>query len=87
MTMKVIILKDHGDYKAGFEGFVPRTLGRSLCDQSVAIPFCTKRKSPEYQEFLKELKPKRKTNRKKAEKAIQKKVKVRETAKMTNEEN
>jgi len=42
MTMKIVILKDSGEYKAGFEGFVPRPLGSKLCKEKVAVPWCMK---------------------------------------------
>ncbi len=42
MSMKVVFLKDYMEYKAGFEGFIPRTLGSRLCDQKVTVPWCMK---------------------------------------------
>ena len=42
MTMKVYILKENGDYKAGFEGFVERKVGVQLCQNKVAVPWCQK---------------------------------------------
>ena len=39
MTMKLLILKDSGDYKAGYEGFVPRPIGKKMCQEKVAVPW------------------------------------------------
>ncbi len=39
MTMKLLILKDSGDYKAGFEGFVPRPIGKKMCQEKTAVPW------------------------------------------------
>jgi len=78
MSMRVVFLKDHGDFKAGFEGFIPRILGKTVCQQNVAIPWCTKGDSPEYKKLKKSMKPKRKPRTRK--KAIPKKVKMREKA-------
>ena len=42
MTMKIVILKDSGEHKAGYEGFVPRPLGIRLCKGKMAVPWCQK---------------------------------------------
>jgi len=76
--MRVVFLKDHGDYKAGFEGFIPRPLGKAVCQQNVAIPWCTKDANPEYKKLIKSMKPKRKRRKK----AIPKKVVMREKAEL-----
>ena len=76
MSMRVVFLKDHGDFKAGFEGYIPRILGKSVCQQNVAIPWCTKGDSPEYKKLKKSMKPKRKRRKK----AIPRKVEMREKA-------
>lgn len=76
MSMRVVFLKDHGDYKAGFEGFIPRPLGKAVCKQNVAIPWCMKDDNPEYKKLKKSMKPKRKRRKK----AISKKVEMREKA-------
>ncbi len=78
MSMRVVFLKDHGDFKAGFEGFIPRPLGKAVCQQNVAIPWCMKDDNPENEKLKKSMKPKRKVTRKK--KAIPKKVQMREKA-------
>ena len=39
MTMKLLILKDSGDYKAGYEGFVPRPIGKKMCQEKTAVPW------------------------------------------------
>ena len=68
MSMRVVFLKDHGDYKEGFQGFISRQLGRRLCQQMITIPwseFKPKRKKPK-------LKPRKK--------AVSKKVETREKA-------
>ena len=44
MTMKIFFLKDTGKYKAGYEGFIDRTLGKKLCQEGVAVPWCKKDK-------------------------------------------
>ena len=42
MTMKILVLKDSGDYKAGFEGFIPRPLGKKMCQEKTAVPWSMK---------------------------------------------
>jgi hypothetical protein len=39
MTMKLLVLKDSGDYKAGYEGFVPRPIGKKMCQEKTAVPW------------------------------------------------
>ena len=52
MSMKVVYLKDTPDHKVGWEGFIPRTLGRTLCHQDITIPAFGKEKDARYIELL-----------------------------------
>ena len=52
MSMKVVYLKDTPDHKVGWEGFIPRTLGRALCHQNITIPAFGKEKDGRYIELL-----------------------------------
>ena len=71
MSMKVVFLKDSGEYKAGFEGFIPRPLGSKLCREKVAVPWCMKDR----------VSPAEKSAITKAKKAREKKIKEEEKAK------
>ena len=53
MSMKVVFLKDTPEYKTGWSGFIPRTLGRRLCHQEIAIPWSIRHYHAGYQEMLK----------------------------------
>ena len=89
MSMKVVFIKDSNNYKEGFEGFIPRQLGRRLCQQGITIPWSLKDYSPEYKAMVKrkkkaaaEKKEKavKKPKQKPREKAVSKKVETREKA-------
>jgi len=71
--MRVVFLKDTKDYKAGYEGFIPRMLGRVLCQQDITIPWSEKDNHPAYKALKK---PKRKPQKK----AVSKKFETREKA-------
>ena len=82
MTMKVAFIKDTPDYPAGWNGFVSRQLGRTLCYQNIAIPDFGKEKDERYIAIIRakkkaereakekaerlDLKKQKKTNRKRA---------------------
>lgn len=42
MSMRVVFLKDYQDYMAGDDDYIPRPLGRNLCQQEIAAPWITK---------------------------------------------
>ena len=71
MTMRVVFIRDTLDYKAGWEGFISRALGRTLCHQNITIPHFGKEKDDRYIEFLK---GKRKAEREKKEPEKEKSV-------------
>ena len=65
MTMKMFFLKDVGEYKAGYEGFIDRTLGKKLCSEKVAVPWCMKdRVSPAERKAIKKARAKAKAEEK-----------------------
>lgn len=87
MSMKVVFLKGYNDYLQAIEYkpldevYIPRQLGRRLCQQGVTIPWSIKNDHAEYLKLLQakkepesepkaevkvEKKPKKKTGRKKA---------------------
>ena len=74
MSMRVVFLKEYGDYKTGFQGFIPRQLGRRLCQQGITIPWSEMKPQKIKKPKLK--KPKRKSRKK----AVSKKVMTRELA-------
>ena len=39
MTMHIYFEKDKDGYKAGFSGYVERTLARRFCENGIAIPY------------------------------------------------
>ena len=93
MSMQVVILRNATitgtRYETGWEGFIPRSLGRKLCQQGIAIPWSLKDYSPEYKAMVKrkkkaaaEKKEKavKKPKQKPREKAVSKKVETREKA-------
>lgn len=53
MSMKIVYLKDTPDHPAGWEGFIPRTLGRTLCHQGITIPAFGKEADARYIALLK----------------------------------
>ena len=71
MSMKVVYLKDTPDHKVGWEGFIPRTLGRTLCHQNITIPAFGKEKDARYVELL-ESRAKEKADREAKERAERK---------------
>ena len=68
MSMKVVFLKDYPDYEAGWEVFVPRSLGSRLCYQEIAVPCSIKDHHAGYKAMIKE-KAKREAEREAKEKA------------------
>ena len=68
MSMKVVYIKDTPDHPAGWEGFIPRTLGRALCHQNITIPAFGKEKDARYAELL-ESRSREKADREAKEKA------------------
>ena len=78
MSMQVVILRNATitgtRYETGWEGFIPRSLGRKLCQQGIAIPWSIKDNHPMYKAL------KKKTNKKLKKKAVSKKVETREKA-------
>ena len=56
MTMRVVFLKDYGEYNDKYkvldEVFIPRNLGQKLCFQEIAIPAYEKEKHPEYKKLI-----------------------------------
>ena len=67
MSMKVVYIKDTPEHKAGWEGFIPRSLGRRLCQQEITVPSSIKDFHLGYLEMVKK-------KRKKPIKAPQKKA-------------
>jgi hypothetical protein len=53
MTMRVVFLQEYGDHEAGWEGFIPRQLGRRLCQQEITIPDFGKETNSAYNALLK----------------------------------
>ena len=87
MSMQVVILRNATitgtRYETGWEGFIPRSLGRKLCQQGIAIPWSLKDYSPEYKAMVKRKKKEKaakKPKQKPREKAVSKKVETREKA-------
>ena len=78
MSMKVVFLKDTTDHKAGWEGFIPRSLGRRLCQQEITVPSSIKDFHLGYLEMIKKNRKKPKKDPK--AKAVSKKVETREKA-------
>lgn len=58
MTMRVVFLKDHRDFKAMDEAYIPRPLGRNLCQQEITVPWGAKDSNPEYKKLKKQVKSK-----------------------------
>ena len=70
MSMKVAFIKDYPDYEAGWEGFIPRSLGSRLCYQEIAVPYSIKDHHAGYKAMIKEKeKDKREAEREVKEKA------------------
>ena len=78
MSMKVVFLKDTTDHKAGWEGFIPRSLGRRLCQQEITVPSSIKDFHLGYLEMIK--KNRKKPKKEPKTKAVSKKVETREKA-------
>ena len=53
MSMKVAFIKDYPDYEAGWEGFIPRSLGSRLCYQEIAVPYSIKDHHAGYKAMIK----------------------------------
>ena len=53
MSMKVAFIKDYPEYEAGWEGFVPRSLGSRLCYQEIAVPYSIKDHHAGYKAMIK----------------------------------
>ena len=77
MSMKVAFIKDYPEYEAGWEGFVPRSLGSRLCYQEIAVPYSIKDHHAGYKAMIKE---KEKAKRE-AEREVEKKEKAESEAK------
>jgi len=78
MSMKVVFLKDTMDHKAGWEGFIPRSLGRRLCQQEITVPSSIKDFHLGYLEMMK--KKRKKPEKEKPKTQTSKKVEEREKA-------
>ena len=80
MSMKVVYLKDTPDHKAGWEGFIPRSLGRRLCQQEIAVPYSVKDIHLGYLRMMKKKRGKKKPEKEPRKKAVSAKVETREKA-------
>ena len=80
MSMKVVYLKDTQDHPAGWEGFIPRTLGRTLCHQGITVPYSVKDFHSGYLEMIKKKRGKKKPVKAPRKKAVSAKVETREKA-------
>ena len=66
MTMRIVFLEKHEDYKPGDDAFIPRPKARRLCEEEKAVPFMTwadaekKRKEEKAQMQAEEPKPAKK---------------------------
>jgi len=67
MSMKVVYLKDTTDHKAGWEGFISRQLGRTLCQQEITIPWSIRNYHAGYNEMVEAKKREEEKERVKAE--------------------
>ena len=80
MSMKVVFLKDTIDHKAGWEGFISRSLGRRLCHQEITIPYSIKDYHLGYLEMIKKKRGKKKPVKDPRKKSVSTKVETREKA-------
>jgi len=78
MSMKVVYIKDTPDHKAGWEGFISRSLGRRLCQQEITVPSSVKDFHLGYLEMIKKKRKKPKKDPQK--KAVSIKSETREKA-------
>jgi len=80
MSMKVVYIKDTTDHKAGWEGFIPRSLGRRLCHQEIVVPHSIKDFHLGYLEMIKKKRDKKKPVKEPRKKAVSVKSETREKA-------
>ena len=80
MSMKVVYLKDTPDHPEGWEGFIPRSLGRRLCQQEVVIPYSVKDFHSGYKEMMTKMRVEKKPVKAPRKKAVSAKVETREKA-------
>ena len=80
MSMKVVYIKDTPDHKAGWEGFISRSLGRRLCQQEITVPSSIKDFHLGYLEMIKKKRGKKKPEKEPRKKAVSVKSETREKA-------
>ena len=78
MSMKVVYIKDTPEHKAGWEGFISRSLGRRLCQQEITVPSSVKDFHLGYLEMMK--KKRKKPIKDPRKKAVSVKSETREKA-------
>ena len=78
MSMKVVYIKDTPEHKAGWEGFISRSLGRRLCQQEITVPSSVKDYHSGYLEMIK--KKRKKPIKAPRKKAVSVKSETREKA-------
>ena len=84
MSMKVVYIKDTPDHKAGWEGFIPRNLGRRLCQQEITVPYSVKDYHLGYLEMIKKQRGKNKPIKVPRKKAVSVLSETKETAIVEN---
>ena len=77
MSMKVAFLKDYPDYEAGWEGFIPRSLGIRLCYQEIAVPYSIKDHHAGYKAMIKKKEEDKREAEKKAEREAKEKAELK----------
>jgi hypothetical protein len=79
MSMQIVFLKKHMEYKRGMECFVSRSVGRRLCQQEIAVPSSIKHYHKDYNAMIDEDRKKVKVipKKKRKAKAVSKKAETR----------
>ena len=80
MSMKVVYIKDTPDHKAGWEGFISRSLGRRLCQQEITVPYSVKDYHLGYLKMMKKKRVDKKPEKAPRKKAVSAVVETREKA-------